>query len=90
MALKCALLKMQLSRLVERDWAALPNCQRSFICQMTGKPELIPGQKAGSGKLEIALALGADCGRGHGQFVRCVAGSTPGQEQPTQAPAESS
>ena len=52
--------------------------------------EIVPGPKSSSGKLEIAWALGANCDASHGRLVSYVAGSTPGQAQPTHAPAESS
>ena len=45
--------------------------------------------KSASGKLEITLAL-ARLRASHGRFVSHLAGSTPGQAQPTHAPAESS
>jgi hypothetical protein len=46
------------------------------------------GPKSASRKLEIALALGVNCGRGHGRLVSYVAESMRGQAQLTHAPAE--
>ena len=41
------------------------------------------GPKSASEKFEVALAVATDRGRTHGRLVSYVAGSTPGQAQPT-------
>jgi hypothetical protein len=62
----------------------------SGSARVTGKQELIPGQKSASGKLKIVLALGAECGRVTVDSCSTLRGARLGQARPTHAPAESS